>query len=545
MPVFHFRRVFLATLITTAFTLSACTAPVRDADIATAVLVNTSAAQDVAPPPEAVPESDPATATVADALMAQAVESAAVAASSASTPEPHTDIFERIRAGFQLEDPDQRAIDAQLAWYVNHPDYLERTFGRGELYIHYVVTQLEVRNMPLELALLPVVESAFEPFGYSRARAVGLWQFIAGTGKRFGLKQNWWYDGRRDVVESTRAALDYLQFLHQEFNGDWLLAVAAYNCGEFNVQRAIKRNLAAGKPTDFWHLKLPKETRAYVPKLLAMRRIVEFPGDYDLEFSPIPNEPYFAAVDTGGQIDLKLASELAGITHDELADLNPAFMRWATDPEGPHQLLVPAEADELFLESLAQVPAADRVRTKVYEVGAGETLTQVAQRTGTSVSVIKQINGLTSTKVRVGQELRVPESSALPTKVAMAAARVDRTGGPPSRGRFHVVRRGESLWTIAHRHGLNVNTLAAWNGMQPGDTLRAGRKLTVRSGAKPTVHEPAGGDASGTTYTVRRGDTLSHIAQRFSVTVSQLLSWNGLSKSARLMPGQRLTVRGG
>lgn len=545
MAALHFRRVFLATLITVTFTLSACTAPVRDANVPAATVM-TSAAQDVAPPPEAAPPSAPARPAVADALMAEALANAAAATPGAPVPEPYTDIFERIRAGFQLDDPDQRAIDVQLAWYVKHPDYLERTFGRGELYIHHVVTQLEARKMPLELALLPVVESAFEPFGYSRARAVGLWQFIAGTGKRFDLKQNWWYDGRRDVVESTRAALDYLEFLHQEFNGDWLLAVAAYNCGEFAVQRAIERNLAAGKPTDFWHLKLPKETRAYVPKLLAMRRIVEFPGDYDLEFSPIANQPYFAAVDTGGQIDLKLASELAGITHDELADLNPAFMRWATDPEGPHQLLVPVDSGHLFVESLAQVPLQDRVRTRVYEVGAGETLTQVAQRTGSSAPVITQINGLSSTKLHVGQELRVPESSVLPTKVAMAAARVDRPGASASRGRFHVVRRGESLSTIARRHGLSVNTLAAWNGMEPGDTLRAGRKLAVRSGGGNRAAQGSVAiDGSSTSYTVRRGDTLSHIAQRFSVSVSQLLSWNGLSRSDLLKPGQRITVRRG
>lgn len=544
MSDFHFRRVFLATLITAAAVLSACAGPVRDAEVPTPTVVNTSAAQDVAPPTEAATPADSTASELIDIALAEA--QAAIATPTAPGPEPHADIFERIRAGFQLEDPDQRAIDVQLNWYVKHPEYLERTFGRGELYIHYVVTQLEARGMPLELALLPVVESAFEPFGYSRARAAGLWQFIPGTGTRFGLKQNWWYDGRRDVVESTRAALDYLQFLHQEFNGDWLLAVAAYNCGEFGVQRAIQRNLASGKPVDFWHLKLPKETRAYVPKLLAMRRVVEFPGDYGLEFSPIPNEPYFAAVDTGGQIDLKLASELAGITHDELAELNPAFMRWATDPEGPHQLLVPVESGSLFQESLALVATPDRVRTKVYEVGAGETLTQVAQRTGTSAAVIKQINELSSTKLRAGQELRVPESSALPAKVAMAAARVDRPGSQASRGRFHVVRRGESLSTIARRHGVSTNTLAAWNGMATSDTLRAGRKLTVRSGGGSRAAQgTVASDGSKTTYTVRSGDTLWHIAQRFSVSVSQLLSWNGLSKSSLLKPGQRLTVRPG
>src|SRR6266446_2613275 len=215
------------------------------------------------------------------------------------TPAQYGDLFDRMRAGFKLEDgADQRAVDQQLRWYASNPNYLQRAFGRADLYLYQIVTELERRGMPLELALLPVVESAFEPYAYSRARASGLWQFIPGTGSRYGLKQDWWYDGRRDVVESTRAALDYLQSLHDEFNGDWLLAIAAYNCGEMNVERALDANRARGKPLDFWDVWLPGETRAYVPKLLAMKRLVRDPETYGLEFSPIPNSPYFSRVTT-------------------------------------------------------------------------------------------------------------------------------------------------------------------------------------------------------------------------------------------------------
>src|SRR5262249_26454875 len=229
-------------------------------------------------------------------------------------PAQYADLFDRMRAGFKLDDDSsRRAIDDQLRWYAGNPDYLQRAFGRADLYLYYIVTELERRNMPLELSLLPVVEGAFEPYAYSRASASGLWQFIPGTGSRFGLKQNWWYDGRRDVVESTRAALDYLQYLHDEFNGDWLLAVAAYNCGEAAVERAIDRNQAAGLPIDFWSLKLPPETRSYVPKLLAMKRLVADPGAYSLAFSKIPNQAYFARVETYGQIDLRLAADIAGV----------------------------------------------------------------------------------------------------------------------------------------------------------------------------------------------------------------------------------------
>src|SRR5471032_2543047 len=256
------------------------------------------------------------------------------------------DLLERVRGGFTLDDVDEPAIDAQANWFANHPDFLERTFGRSELWLYYIVGQLEQRNMPRELALLPVIESAFEPYAYSRARASGLWQFISDTGRRFGLKQDWWYDGRRDPIEATRAALDYLQALHDEFNGDWLLAIAAYNCGELAVERAIDHNRRAGKPTDFWHLKLPTETRGYVPELLAMRRLVANPARYGLEFSRIQDEPYFVPIATGGQIDMQVVADIAGISAEDLYTLNPAFHRFATDPTGPHRLLVPVDAAE-------------------------------------------------------------------------------------------------------------------------------------------------------------------------------------------------------
>jgi membrane-bound lytic murein transglycosylase D len=532
-----FRRVFLATLITSPLTFTACSSVEPAPDTAPEVV---EVATSPTVPPEAV--------APLSAELLELVAADAPVPEEPPGPERFADLFERIRAGYQFDDVDQPAVDQQLAWYANHPDYLERTFSRSEKYLYYIVTQLEARDMPLELALLPVVESAYEPFGYSRARASGLWQFIPGTGQRFGLKQNWWYDGRRDVLESTRAALDYLQFLHEEFNGDWLLAVAAYNSGELNVHRAIKQNLALNKPTDFWHLKLPRETRAYVPKLLAMSRLVADPQALGLEFTPIANEPYFAQIDTGGQIDLKMAAELAGISMDEITFLNPAFNRWATDPDGPHELLLPVDTSELFSTALAQIPADERVKLTRHEVKSGETLSTVARKYGVTASVLKQLNALSSTHLRAGQELLIPSNGGdLHPKVLLAAARVDGRSTASRNSKFHVVRRGESLWTIARATGMSVDRLASINGMEPGDTLKAGRKLKLRGGSSGgAAAAPVAGTGEQVTYTVRRGDTLSHIARRFSVTVTQLLSWNGLSKSDQLMPGQRLVMyRGG
>ena len=461
------------------------------------------------------------------------------------TPGQYSDLFDRMRAGFKLDDhPDQPGIDQQLDWFASNPDYLQRAFGRSELYLYHIVTQLEARGMPLEIALLPVVESAFEPYAYSRARATGLWQFIPDTGSRFGLKQDWWYDGRRDIVESTRAALDYLQALHDEFNGDWLLAIAAYNCGEMNVERAVDANRAAGRPIDFWSLRLPTETRAYVPKLLAMKRLVSDPETYGLSISPIPNQPYFARVNTQGQINLKLAAEIAGVTDEELYELNPAFHRWATDPNGPHYLLLPVDGAQVFTENITQLTEEQRMGLIHYTVHKGDSVVSVAHQFGTTVNVVRDLNGLPEGRLTVGTDLRVPSSTAvqLPAKVMLAAARVDgkvRENRRERRVRVQVARAGDSLWTIARRHHINVNTLASMNGLHPGDTLRAGQKIRFSS----VSHSASSSSGRRVIYIVRAGDTLREIAKLFQVSVSQILSWNGMSSETHILKGQRLTIR--
>jgi len=454
-------------------------------------------------------------------------------------PAQYADLFDRMRAGFRLEDgSDRHAVDLELHWYVSNPEYLQRAFGRADLSLYHIVTELERRGMPLELALLPVVESAFEPYAYSRARASGLWQFIPGTGSKYGLKQDWWYDGRRDIVESTRAALDYLQALHDEFNGDWLLAIAAYNCGEALVERAVDVNRAAGRPVDFWDLWLPRETRAYVPKLLAMRRLVLDPESYGLAFSPIPNQPYFARVPTQGQVNLRIAAEIAGVSPEELYELNPAFHRWATDPAGPHFVLLPVNAADTFAENITQLSADQRLGVAHYSVRRGDSLATVALKFHTSVNVLRELNDMPVGTIAVGDDLRVPGAMTdLPAKVILAAARVDGHGrGRVPRAHVQVVRRGDSLWTIARRTGVNVNTLALMNGLQPGDELRAGQRIKLSTDTGGRVHR------RHIEYTVRDGDTPSLIARLFQCSVPQLLAWNGLSSHSHLHTGQKLRI---
>ncbi|HEY4444429.1 MAG TPA: LysM peptidoglycan-binding domain-containing protein [Steroidobacteraceae bacterium] len=460
--------------------------------------------------------------------------------------EDYDDLFDRMRAGFALDEVQEPAIDTQLAWFEHNPDYLERVFQRGQRYMYHIVTEVEARGMPLEFALLPVVESAYEPFAYSVSRAAGLWQFIPGTGVRFGLKQNWWFDGRRDVIESTRAALDYLQALHDQFDGDWLLAIAAYNVGENTVQRELDFNRAHGKPTDFWHLKLPAETRAYVPKLLALKRLMAEPERYGLEFAVIPNEPYFAVIETDSQIDLKIAAKLAGASYDELVALNPGYNRWATDPDGPHRMLVPIDNADGFESALKTLSPDERVRFAIHEVTRRETLASIAKQYGTSAAVISKINDLKGGKVAAGESLKIPEiSGQLPDKVLLAASRVDRPqtdlGG---RGKHHIVyrvRAGETLSSIARRHGMPVSTLARLNNMGATETLVKGQRLVIKASTRRYRDE---GVQSGrrVLYTVRSGDTVYSISRQFQVSVPQLKTWNGLNRHHQIRAGQHLVM---
>ncbi|MGB8694008.1 MAG: LysM peptidoglycan-binding domain-containing protein [Steroidobacteraceae bacterium] len=509
-------------------------------------------------PAEAAANPNPDAATAASAAAdatapASATETPAKPADHSLVAPPPGDLFVRLRGGFKLEDVDQGAIDREQNWFANNPDYLDRVWGRAGMYLHYIVGELNQRSMPLELALLPVVESAFEPYAYSRARASGLWQFIPGTGSLYGLKQDWWYDGRRDVVASTRAALDYLQSLHDQFDGDWLLAIAAYNCGAGNVQRAVSHNLRAGKPIDFWHLKLPTETRAYVPKLLAMRRIVADPASFGLEFSQIPDEPYFTQVATGGQIDMQVAAEIAGIPKNDLYELNPAFHRFATDPTGPHMLLVPTEFANGLEQTLLSLTPEQRLRAAAYEVRRGDTVASIAKQFSTTPAVVRELNGMGSDdKPVIGGWLHVPSSDVvLPEKAARAAALFDRPGRMggrrSARGGVHVVRRGDTLYGIALRMGTNVHTLARLNNMEVGDTLRAGQHLVVSSRAGRDTgsrgsHASAPGSGRQVTYTVRRGDTLYGIARLLQVTVRDLMGWNTTVSSNGLRPGQKLVA---
>lgn len=439
---------------------------------------------------------------------------------TSATPQ-HADIWTRIRAGYQLQDEFESnpRIDRHRLWYASRTTSLEIIAKRSTPYIHHIVEALDKRNMPLELALLPAIESAFNPRAQSASRAAGLWQFIPSTGRNFKLKQTHWYDGRQDVIASTEAALDYLEYLHKMFDGDWLLALAAYNAGEGTVSRAIKRNRGLGLATDYWNLQLSQQARDYVPRLLALARIIGTPKAYTLALPNIPDEPYFVQVPLRQQVKLTQIADLARVPSDQLHDLNPAFKQGVTTG-GPQHILVPADqADqlELKLAELKLQPAPTAATAGSYQVRKGDTLSAIASRHGTSVSRIQQLNNLKNTRLRIGQQLRLDNAPAQP---AVAA---NNTKARPQR---YQVRSGDTLSTIASRHGVSLRQLRQWNP-GTGDRLKVGQQLHL---------QPA-----STRYVIKPGDTLSAIAQRHKVSVRQLQNWNP-SQSKLLKPGQSLTL---
>lgn len=463
------------------------------------------------------------------------------------TPPPAKTVWERIRRNYKLRHFEAKSIDEHVRWFSRHQNYLDRVADRARPYLWYITSMVEARNMPGEIALLPIIESGFQPFAYSSGRAAGIWQFIPGTGRRYGLKQDWWYDGRRDIVESTRAALDYLQALHKRFD-NWPLAIAAYNCGEGTVARAIRKNRRLGKATDFWHLDLPRETRGYVPRLLAISRIVRQPEQYELTLRPIDNQPVLASVETGGQIDLALAADLADMELEQLYRLNPAFNRWATAPDGPHKLLLPISKAHQFRQQLAQLPEDQRITWKRHRIKAGETLIALARQYHTSVKLIQQVNRLKGHRIAAGKVLLMPVASKGQESYVLSMDNRNKSWHKRQRQgqrKIYQVQSGDTLWGIAKQHQISVKQLTRWNGLSARDHLRIGQELALWL-PDNSVHNTTRTKAVPVTkkvhYTVKSGESLWHISRRFRVSVNELREWNKLHQYKYLQPGQKLLV---
>ncbi|QNM97454.1 LysM peptidoglycan-binding domain-containing protein [Chitinimonas koreensis] len=488
-----------------------------------------------------------------------------------ATPAPSADLWARVRQGFKMEDLDTPAVRAQERFYASKPEYMQRVVERSRRYLYFIVGEVERRGMPTEIALLPIVESAFVPKAQSHAMASGLWQFIPSTGKRYGLERTWWYDGRQDVMAATYAALDYLQDLYNLF-GDWQLALAAYNWGEGGVGRALAKTRARGLEDDFDNIRKPRETENYVPKLLAIRNIIANPDAFGVKIPAVPNQPYFQPISTGRHMDLQLIAKLAETSVDELTLLNPGLIRPVFAHKDDRRLLLPADKVDTFERNL-QGYDKPLLSWQPYVTKRGESLSAIADRFGIQLAELRDVNKLGGAGSASGQTILVPirpdvdvsERQNLAALIAGAVAQtvdrapVDRVASesredtaPGARSSRAVMRykvkRGDTLFSIARRNGMTPAELKYLNGLRTdhvvlGQTLKLGDDpAEARSGGK-AGRQAAAKPARLKQYVVRHGDTLDEIARRYDVSVSDIKKWNRPLSKGVLKVGYKVEIR--
>lgn len=419
-------------------------------------------------------------------------------------------------------------VESHIDGFRRQTQLFRQLDSRSTLYLPYILQELTARNMPSEILALPIIESNLDPFAYSQGRAAGLWQFIPSTGRHFGLESDWWYDGRRDIVAATQVALDYLQQHHQLFN-DWPLAIAAYNGGAGTIMRAQQRNRDQGLADDYWSLTLPRETREYVGKILAMSELLSHAERFDLQRPNLPDSPVFAEVDTQGQLDLTLIANHLNVELDDLYRLNPGLNRWSTPPQGPHRLLVPKQQQAATQDYIASLPNEERMAWQRHQVVAGDTLGGIAQQYQTSSSIIRSTNNIDGTLIRIGQILLIPGTTPLHQPQVNAQ----------DQQRVHRVLAGESLWTIARQHQVTVAQLTQWNNLTAGSVLRVGQELRIHNQDSSQI-APRDVITRTVYYRVRSGDTLASIGNRFSVSSQQILQRNNINANVRA--GQQLVI---
>lgn len=457
---------------------------------------------------------------------------------------PNDNIWPRIQAGLALPEVDHPLVKKYINQYSKSPKYLARIQQRASRYLYFIVNHLHEQDVPYDIALLPIVESAYEPFSYSHGQAAGLWQFIPMTAGRFKLNKSWWLDERRDPTQASVAAVKYLKYLNGFFNGDWLIAIAAYNAGEGTLQKAVRKNRKQGKPTDFWHLKLREEPTNYVPKLIALSMIFRDPDKYGVKLLSIDNKPYFDSVTLDSQLDLAQAAKMANISIEELYYLNPELNRWATPPSNNFKLKLPITSIDLFKENLANLPASKRVTWHRHTIKSGDNLGTLAKKYRTDVKTIKSVNNLTNSQIVVGKTLMIPtaQSGSANYSLSQSLRHQKKQSRSPRSGlmkNIHIVGKGDTFWSIAKKHKVKVGSLAKWNNKSPKDTLSIGEKLVIWKKSNSGMRQAKIRKIS---YRVRQGDSLAKIASKFNVKVADIVSWNGIKKNAYLQPKQQLKL---
>ncbi len=433
-----------------------------------------------------------------------------------------TTSWSALSSDFALDDTVKQAMTKkELNYFLKHKDYLNELATNAKPYLYYVYDETRKRGMPAEIALLPMIESNYYPFGVSTTGATGLWQMMPGTASGFGIKIDWWYDGRRDIRASTQAALNYLAYLHNYF-GNWLLAIAAYNSGEGTVEMAIEHNKRLGKPTDYWSLPLPYQTKVYVPKLLALANIFSNPKAYHIDLPHIANHSYFMPVQVHGQINLNRVAQLSDTPQVMIRLLNPGFRRWATAPNKHYSILLPKDKVQTFLANL-KTHKNNLITWVHHDVKSGETLTAIANKFKTNVAIISKVNNLPSNIIHPKQSLLIPlaynNMSLYHIKKAPKNIAEDKIPGPQRV--VHRVTRNDNLWSIAKRYHVTADQIRYWNNIAYRAKLNVDQPLTIwvqHRFKKPIFY----------TYKVHSGDSLIRIAKRFDTHVATLQRINHL-----------------
>lgn len=477
------------------------------------------------------------------AVVALGIFSPVIAGDANSASYGNANLWDTLRDSFRLENQYNRPeVQTQVNWLKNHKSYLSLLGKHSQPYLYYILQEAKKRNMPGEVALLPMIESTYNPFAYSTTGAAGLWQFTSGTGNNFGLKQNWWFDGRRDIYNSTNAALNYLCYLHRFFNGNWMLAIAAYHSGEGTVQRAVKYNGNHQRSTNFWSLNLPEDTHSYVPKLLAIAQFIESQGKLSSTSSTklpyISNTPYFTRIDVGTQIDLFNAAHLAGISYPELLKLNPGNNRWTTAPKGPHMIVLPLDKVDVFVKNLKKIPRGQRPHLLAkHDVHFDfdpdlEAIPDAVNDVG---------------KIEVESPRVLPaESTEAPSKPVYASPVVS-TKKLTTHKVLHVVQKGESFWQLTQKYQVSEAQIREWNHLSAQTALQLGQKLTVWTTNNVNWSKSNNTAASSSRnnmiyYTIRAGDSLARIAHKYNVSLQKLMFWNTALQPTHLMPGKQLVI---
>jgi membrane-bound lytic murein transglycosylase D len=463
-----------------------------------------------------------------------------------SNTKTYTDLWARMRAGFRLTElEDQDAVTSRLQAYTGNQRYFDLVTERAAPFLYWIVEEIDRRQLPQELALVPIVESTFNPNAYSRQHAVGLWQFVGATGRSFGLQQDWWYDARREPQAATIAALDYLELLYTQFDNNWMLALAAYNTGDGNLRRALRRSGQSAATVDFWSLPLARETHSHVAKILALAKLISANKTFGIELPAIANAPALLPVNIDAQIDIAQAAKLAQIDYAELRALNPGYLQWATHPDHPQSLLLPAKNAAALRAGLASLDRRQLVTWDRYQIEAGDTLGGIARKLGTRVDVLQTVNQIRGSQIIAGRSLLIPRNSSatdtfsavsLPTP---AASRRLPVTVPAS----HKVRRGDNLWSIARRYDLKSREIASWNQIDLNSILSLGQVLDLGFANADTDGSMDKLLSSNTeTYLVRSGDSMAKIAARFDTKLEDLLLWNSITPTDLIYPGQQIRV---